>query len=133
VYHPFGLLQVLSSLVLTEDDYFQYLVGNTMGHTRKLPALRYSLTNTALLFIGFRLDDWSFRVLLREILQLKSSLINSVTHIGVQIDPDNAHGSVEDSYTYLEEQLRAYNITIHEEPTEEFISHLDAASGVAAN
>jgi hypothetical protein len=125
VYHPFGILQLLSSLVLTEDDYFQYLVGNTMGQAQKLSALPYLLTNSALLFIGFRLDDWSFRVILREILQLKSALSSDVTHIGVQIDPATSLATDDQSYSYLEEQLRAYNITIYWNSTDSFLGELD--------
>jgi hypothetical protein len=126
IYHPFGILQLLWSLVLTEDDYFQYLVGNTIGQAQKLSALPYLLTNSALLFIGFRLDDWGFRVLLREILQLNSTLSNHITHIGVQIDPATSIATDDQSYSYLEEQLRAYNITIYWESTQTFIQQLDA-------
>ena len=125
VYHPFGILQLLDSLVLTEDDYFQYLVGNTIGRTRRLWALPYQFSSSALLFIGFRLDDWGFRVLLREILQLKPALPNNVTHIGVQIDPASSLGTADQSYVYLEEQLNAYNITIYWESTETFLQQLE--------
>jgi hypothetical protein len=126
IYHPFGLFQLLSSLVLTEDDYFQYLVGSTKNQTMMLPAVRYRLTASALLFIGFRLDDWGFRTLIREILQLEGhALSREFTHVAVQIDPATSPGTAERSVEYLEQQFKAYNITVYWGSTTEFMRQLE--------
>lgn len=126
VYHPFGLFQILPSLVLTEDDYFQYLVGNTKNQNKIPPAVRYGLTASSLLFLGFQLDDWGFRVLLREILQLEgSALREGLTHVAVQIDGSTLSGAVQQRIEYLEEQFRAYRITVYWGSTSEFIRQLE--------
>lgn len=127
VYHPFGLFQLLPSLVLTEDDYFQYLVGNTKNQSKMPSAVRYGLTASALLFLGFQLDDWGFRVLLREILQLEGrALREGLTHVAVQIDPSTSARTVQQRVEYLEQQFRAYHITVYWGSTTEFIRQLEA-------
>ncbi|NTU78669.1 MAG: CHAT domain-containing protein [Chloroflexales bacterium] len=136
VYHPFGLFQVPPSLVLTEDDYFQYLVGNTKNQNKIPPAVRYGLTASSLLFLGFQLDDWGFRVLLREILKLDRRALReelthvavqhvALQHVAVQIDPSTLSRTVQQRVEYLEEQFRAYHITIYWGSTSEFIRHLE--------
>lgn len=127
VYHPFGLFQLLSSLVLTEDDYFQYLVGNTKNQNKMPASVRYGLTGSALLFLGFQLDDWGFRVLLREILQFEgSALREEFTHVAVQIDPSTASRTVEQRVEYLEKQFHSYHITVYWGQTTDFIRQLTA-------
>jgi hypothetical protein len=59
----------LDSLVVTEDDFFQLLVKMvTDEHFFPLECLD-QLTRSSLLFVGFELADWRFRVLLRGLAQ----------------------------------------------------------------
>jgi hypothetical protein len=90
VYHVFGVFGVPESLVLTEDDFLDFLIATS---TYKLmPAVvRGSLTDSALIFLGFRLDDWTFRVLFRMIMNLEGSAgMRKYSHVGVQVDPGRA-------------------------------------------
>ena len=69
VYHLFGRLDLPHSIVLTEDDYFEFLLG-VPRHAQNAPkVVREALTRSALLFLGFRLEGWDFRVLFRSILR----------------------------------------------------------------
>jgi hypothetical protein len=70
VFHMFGLFEELESVVLTEDDYFNFLIGVTRNRNLVPPLVLRALTDRALLFLGFQIDDWNFRVLLRFILSL---------------------------------------------------------------
>jgi hypothetical protein len=103
VYHVFGVFGVPESLVLTEDDFFDFLISTS---TYKLmPAVvRGSLTDSALIFLGFRLDDWTFRVLFRMIMNLEGSAgLRKYSHVGVQIDPDeHSLADVDRARRYLE-------------------------------
>ena len=63
VYHLFGRLSVPKSVVLTEDDYFDFLIGVTTNNDLIPAVVRRALADTALLFLGFNLDEWDFRVL----------------------------------------------------------------------
>jgi hypothetical protein len=68
VFHLFGLNVEPDSLVLTEDDYFDYLIGVALNKELIPVPVREALADTALLFLGFRLEDWNFRVLFRSIM-----------------------------------------------------------------
>ena len=88
VYHLFGRLDDPESLVLTEDDYFRYLIGVTRNEDLLPKVVGSALVNTALLFLGFRLEDWNFRVLFQSVMNLAGSeLRRRYTHVAVQIDP----------------------------------------------
>jgi hypothetical protein len=79
VYHLFGSIDTPISLVLTEDDYLEYLIHTSPTKTRRhesttpmeaIPAaVLRAFANETLLFLGYRLDDLEFRVLLRIIAQ----------------------------------------------------------------
>ena len=53
-------------LVITEDQYIDYLVTDQIGSVIPLQILN-KLTSSHCLFIGYRMDDWSLRVFLRRI------------------------------------------------------------------
>lgn len=57
VYHLYGRLENPDSLVLTEDDYFEWL---TAWIDKKLVipgVVRSALTRNSLMFLGYRLDE----------------------------------------------------------------------------
>jgi hypothetical protein len=111
IYHVFGHLENLDSLVLTEDNIFDYLIGVTryavkenkdssvidaesglnpteLRHIRTLVNSR--LARSSLLFLGFPADDWTFRVLLRTIIdQPGSAARKKWPQLAVQVDPDD--------------------------------------------
>ncbi len=103
VYHVFGVLGKPSSLVLTEDDVFDYLLAT--AEYKLIPnAVRGALTRSSLLFLGFRLDDWTFRALFRLIMTLGGSdQLRDFAHVGVQIDPEeHSLTDVERACKYIE-------------------------------
>ena len=104
VYHLFGRLAEPDSVVLTEDDYFDFLIGVTRNQDLIPEAVRRALTDTALLFLGFQLDDWQFRVLLRSVLALQGGGRRSrYPHIAAQLEPeDGAILQPERARRYLE-------------------------------
>ncbi len=70
VYHLFGHLDKPDSLVITEDDYFDYLIGFAMNNDLIPLTVIESLSAKSLLFLGFQPDDWDFRILFRSLPQL---------------------------------------------------------------
>ncbi len=91
VYHLFGLLSQPESLVLTEDDTFAFLIGITR-HIKNIPAqVGRALTDSALLFLGFQTEEWSFRVLLQALLAKEgNNLLKRHAHIAAQIEPEES-------------------------------------------
>jgi SIR2-like domain len=53
------------SVVLTEDDYLEFLASIAQDPNLLPRPIRNALDRSSLLFIGYRLADWNFRVLLQ--------------------------------------------------------------------
>ena len=114
VFHLFGRLGEPDSLVITEDDYFDYLIGVT-GNNDLIPGVvRRVLTDSALLFLGFGLDDWDFRVLFRSIINRQGSQrCNLYAHVAAQIDPEAGRiQEPEGARRYLETYFGGADISI---------------------
>lgn len=89
VYHLFGRLSEPKSVVLTEDDYFRFLTGVTRNHQRIPKDVLGALVDSALLMLGFHIDDWQFRVLFHSLLnQPGNTLRDDHPHIAVQLQPE---------------------------------------------
>ncbi|UCH61130.1 MAG: CHAT domain-containing protein [Anaerolineales bacterium] len=89
IYYLFGELNEPDSVVLTEDDYFDFLIGVTGNKDLIPPGVRRALTDTALLFLGFQMDEWNFRILFRSILSLQGGgRRDRYAHIAAQIEPE---------------------------------------------
>lgn len=114
IFHAFGNLEYRESLVLTEDDYFDFLKAVTRNETLKkasIPgAVTEALASSGLLLLGFQPDDWDFRVLFRGILKQPGGALGDLcTRVAVQmsptegqiIDPDRASQYLK---TYFEKQ-----------------------------
>ena len=87
VYHIFGVFGKPDTMVLTEDDFFDYLIASSRLNLL-LPALISKLMESSLVFLGFRLDDWRFRVLYRLIVtQQGAAALSGRCHVGVQVNP----------------------------------------------
>ena len=105
VYHLHGHTEIAQSMVLTEGDYLDFLIRLSAKKKLLPPAVRKALAGTALLFVGYRLADWNFRVILRGLIgSLGASL--GYPGISVQLPPDDiAAPSVEKAQEYLDKYL----------------------------
>ena len=114
VYQLFGRLSVPELVVLTEDDYFDFLIGVTSNNDLIPAVVRRGLSDTALLFLGFNLDEWDFRVLFRSIMNREGSARRGkYAHIAAQIDPEQSQTLEPDgARRYLEEYFGDSDISI---------------------
>ena len=126
VYHLFGRLDEADSVVLTEDDYFDYLIGVTSNNDLVPPAVRRALIDTALLFLGFNLEEWDFRVLFRSIMQREGrNRRGRYAHIAAQIDPEQGQILQADAARrYLEEYFGDADVSIFWGSVEDFAGDL---------
>jgi hypothetical protein len=128
VYHVFGAFgpQADDGLVLTENDYFDYLLNASAA--RLIPSeVESALVDNSLLFLGFRLTDWHFRVLFRLLMSLPGrEKLRDYCHVAVQLDPDmQTMADVEGAKVYLAEYLgKEANINIFWGSSEEFLCAL---------
>jgi hypothetical protein len=100
VFHLHGSLDVPESLVLTEDDYLDFLVAVSRAELMLLPHQVQRAAATSLLFVGYSLADWDFRVILRGIL---SRLERSRKQLSVTVQLPRDDPQQE---KYLEEYFR---------------------------
>ena len=117
VFHLHGRDSYPNSLVLTEDDHFDFLVAiaesravavtNSTGAEQRDAAkdaipvrVRQALADSALLLLGYGLHDWDFRTLLRGVIK-PSTTNNSPKSIALQLDvEERQHNYVNDYLRY---------------------------------
>lgn len=110
VYHLFGHIREPASLVLSEDDYFDYLMW--VNKPPQMPPPPWQLptvvmkawSSSSLMFLGFELYDWNFRLLLRSILNAeRRAYPRSYPSVAVQINPGEGYQDPERARRYLEQ------------------------------
>jgi len=127
IYHLFGEFSEPDSIVLTEDDYFDFLIGVTSNKDLIPPVVRRALTDTALLFLGFQMDEWNFRVLFRSILaQQGGGRRDRYAHIAAQIEPEEGRLlEPERARRYLENYFsKGADISIYWGSSDDFLKEL---------
>lgn len=131
VYCLFGQFSDLDSMVLTEDDYFDYLIGVTSNKDLIPGVVKRALADSALLFLGFQLDDWNFRVLYRSIMsQQGGNRRKNYSHIAAQIDPEEGRIlEPERARRYLESYFGDADISIYWGSAEDFVRDLQKQAG----
>jgi hypothetical protein len=96
------------TLVLTEDDYLCFL-AQMAGKPDLLPGpVKAALATSSLLFLGYRLADWNFRVLLQGLRpeELRRSVV-------VMVPPGGPEGTREKAQEYLEQYYAAMKLRIY--------------------
>jgi len=134
VYHLYGKLAQPESVVLTEDDYFDYLIGVTSNKDLIPGVVRAALANSALLFLGFQMDDWNFRVLFRSIMNQEGGGRRAkYKHVAAQIDLEQGRFlNPERARRYLEAYFQDADISIYWGSTQDFMNELASQSVQAA-
>ncbi|WP_292390050.1 SIR2 family NAD-dependent protein deacylase [Methanosarcina sp. UBA5] len=95
VYHLHGWYKRPESLVLTEDNYLDFLVAVSKDQNLLPPRIQEAFGGTSLLLIGYKVTDWDFRVLCR-ILDDYIGRSENRKHISVQIVPGNVSDTLEE-------------------------------------
>jgi hypothetical protein len=126
IYHLLGTYDEPESLVLTEDDFFDFLTGVTRNQDLVPTMVRRRLADSALMFVGFRLDQWDFRVLYRGLMQSEGGRRREeYMHVAVQIDPEE--GATIDAgraRKYLENYFHSARVSLYWGSTEHFVKEL---------
>ncbi len=126
VYHLFGHTSVPNSLVFSEDKFFDYLIGVTQNKSLIPSSVGAALSNTSLLFLGFQMQDWEFRVFFRYLMaQEGREMLKFFSHAAAQIEPEEDRiVDVTRARRYLEEYFESENIEIYWGNSEEFLKEL---------
>lgn len=90
VYHMFGLEAYPESVVLSEDDYLDFLtaIAKDTSPTRPIVPLylRQAITQSTLILMGYRLRDADFRVVFRGLINATPSSLRPYS-LAIQVDP----------------------------------------------
>jgi hypothetical protein len=130
VYHLFGHYSMPDSMVLTEDDYFEFLMGFTANKKRTPavipPAVLRALTDSSLFILGFHLDDWAFRALFRTVMIQPGGVRRGrYSHVGIQLEVDETRNlNPQRARQYLQKYFGDAQINIYWGQSEDFLRAL---------
>jgi len=126
VLHLFGNDDDPRSLVLTEDDYLDYLSRISRDHEYLLPAsVSAALARTTLLFLGYDLRDLDLKIILRGLLSHLDAAGWDRLHVAVQIDTrDAGEGSTNEVKRFLERYFGKAEVDVYWGSTHQFITEL---------
>jgi CHAT domain/SIR2-like domain len=132
VYHVFGTFENEERLVLTEEDFFEFLIEATNNRDLIPEVIRSKTMHGSLAFLGFQLSDWSLRVL-QYILKSQESreALGRHVHVAVQL---NRADDIQSQNTHLAAFLAGMvaewgNVQIFWGRPEDFLSRLLAGLG----
>jgi hypothetical protein len=124
VYHLHGLDELPQSLVLTEDDYLDYLVTIADQREDLLPAfVQEALTGSSLLFLGYKLADVTFQVIFRGLVSAMESELRMVS-VSVQLQPDVPAEMRENVQNYLDQYYGKEKVRVYWGAAENFAQEL---------
>jgi hypothetical protein len=109
VYHLHGQLDRPESLVLTEEDYEDFIVELSINKILLPHQIMRAISNTSLLFVGYALRDWNFRVLYRAVVK---SVDRNVRMRGVTVQLDPGDYSAEAKH-YLQDKFDLLGLDVY--------------------
>lgn len=119
IFYLHGHMDESQSIVLTEDDYFDFLVNISRDESLIPARIQESLAYTSLLFIGYSLKDWDFRVLFRGLVTQKEKSLRRLS-IAVQLSETDAP----EYRTYMNQYFDEMNIKVYWGTAREFATEL---------
>ncbi len=124
VYHLFGSDEEVNSLVLTEDDYLDFLVRVSAEMDRIPNYIRGALANSTLMFVGYSLYDWEFRVIMRGLVATLDQR-RRFKHVAVQLEFDEAgNADIAAVQTFLQQYFQDAEINVFWGSTQQFVAEL---------
>lgn len=133
VYHLLGMEQYPASLVLSEDDFLDFLwqlaqdLPGDSGNRIIPPYLEAELNVSSLLLLGYRLEDWDFRVLFRGLLNSnRQAASGRGVSVAIQLDPEEQPlvNDVVKAKLYLSNYFRKASFRMKIGDSDEFVSEL---------
>ncbi len=128
VLHLFGTDQDLFSMVLSEDDYLDYLTHLARDYDYFLPTnVQETLASTTLLFLGYRLGDLDSKLLLRGLLPGLNLDAKELLHVAVQIEAEDLDEATQEKVIrYFRKYFSRSNIDLYWGSTQQFVRELHA-------
>lgn len=127
VFHLHGVADQLPSILLTEDDYIDFIT-EAQGELSFVipPIIQRALSTYSLLFVGYSLNDWNFRILLRSIMR-RINKSGQRLNMSVQLPPGDssvAPGAHQEAEAFLCDYLGTEDVRVHWGDAREFLNEL---------
>jgi hypothetical protein len=128
VLHLFGSDDDVLSMVLTEDDYLDYLARISRDYEYLLPtSVQGRLASTTLLFLGYRLEDLDLKVIMRGLLTNLDLERWDMLHVAVQIESSIVdHAKQEEVTRYFQKYFSKSKIDVYWGSAQQFVADLHA-------
>jgi hypothetical protein len=128
VLHLYGTDEDLLSLVLTEDDYLDYLARLARDHEYLLPtSVNAALASTTLLFLGYRLEDLDLKVIMRGLLTHLDLERWGMLHVAVQVEASQVDEAKQTEVSrYFQKYFGDSRIDVYWGSTQQFVADLHA-------
>jgi hypothetical protein len=124
VYHLFGSDEEVNSLVLAEDDYMRFLTRVVAERDRIPNTIREALSSSTLMFVGYSLYDWEFRVLMHGLVATLNQRLR-FKHVAVQLEFEEAQGADTAAVqTFLQQYFQDADINVFWGSTAQFVAEL---------
>lgn len=133
VYHLYGYEQYPRSIVLSEDDHLDFLLALAQDTDTEKPLiphyLRSALEESSLLLLGYRLQDWDFRILFRGLINVQHSRFRALERmysVAIQLDPQYQEGITDENRArqYLQSYFDGANFRVEWNSIDRFITTL---------
>jgi SIR2-like domain len=129
VYHLHGHLDDTNSIVISEDDYLNFLIKISEDSDLIPGYVAPAFTNSTFLFIGYSLEDMNFKVLFRK---FAGEMLRGTgdRHVSVQIAPRRFEtpmklkARAEKQIEYLQKQLSDQKVKVYWGSANEFAREL---------
>jgi len=122
-----GTFEDTPNMILTEHDYYNQLSEAAKCDSAVVKSLNSIFTGSALIFLGFRMHEWDFRILYRRIQLISGWGANKrFFHVAVQIDPASARGTGSETVVrmFLEQFLDNTRFQIFRGSVSQFVQEL---------
>ncbi len=131
VFHLHGCLDNPHSIVLTEDDYLDFLMYISEDQRLIPPRIEQAFSDSSLLFLGYSLEDMNFKVLFRKLASYMQRN-EGARHVAVQLAPGYSGGTEDEliqaykQRAYLERHFDLQKVKVYWGTCEEFTADLRA-------
>lgn len=129
VFHLHGTLENVESMVLTEDDYLDFLMYVSEDQGLIPPRIEEAFASSSLLFMGYSLEDMNFKVLFRKLASYMQRN-EGARHVSVQLAPKENESTEEQinralrQREYLGKHLDRQRVKVYWGTCEEFTAEL---------
>ena len=130
VYHIHGDINTPESMVLTERDYFEFVINlNKNDEKETLPSvIRTALATSSLLFVGYTLEDINFRAIFQGFLSFLSSIDKKYRKfsVAIQVPPSISNKEQTKMQRYLDQYTRSmFDVHVFWGSMHDFSTELD--------